>query len=62
MKCTNYVCRRVESHTSDSVLLDAVSDMRLRDLRRLEYQFGAPNEPTIFVKRHSVLFIMDPVR
>ena len=42
--------------------VDAVNLMRLRDIRRLEYQFGAPNEPTVLAKKHSVLFIMDPVR
>jgi hypothetical protein len=41
---------------------DAVQRLTLRDMRRLVYQFMATTEPMIAVRRHCVIFIVDPIR
>jgi hypothetical protein len=36
----------------------AVSELRLRDLRRLDYQFNPNEEKSILIRKHAVLFAM----
>lgn len=43
-------------------IVHAVGYMQLRDLRRLEYLFTPQEEPAIFVRRHSVIISLDPLR
>ena len=38
------------------------SELSLRDLHRLDYLFNLNEEKSLLVRRHSVLFAMDPVR
>lgn len=40
----------------------AVTELRLRDLRRLDYQFNPGEENAILIRRHAVLVAMDPLR
>ncbi len=47
---------------SDEVSFSAVSELRLRDLRRLDYQFNPNEEKSVLIRRHAVLFAMDPMR
>jgi hypothetical protein len=39
-----------------------ISDIKSRDLRRLEYSFGLLEEPIVMVRRHVVLLAFDPYR
>ena len=38
------------------------SELNLRDLHRLDYLFNLNEEKSVLVRRHAVLFAMDPVR
>jgi hypothetical protein len=40
----------------------AVSELRLRDLRRLDYQFNPNEEKSVLSRKNAVLFDMDPIR
>eukprot|EP01034_Spumella_vulgaris_P025879 gene25879-32385_t len=52
-----------ESLTDDQPTnFSAVSELRLRDLRRLDYQFNPNEEKSVLIRRHAVLFAMDPMR
>jgi hypothetical protein len=52
-----------ESSTDDQPAnFSAVSELRLRDLRRLDYQFNPNEEKSVLIRRHAVLFAMDPMR
>ena len=56
---------REEAHEvegQDIIEHSAVSELRLRDLRRLDYQFNPNEEKSVLVRRHAVLFAMDPLR
>ncbi len=46
----------------DDSAFSAVSELRLRDLRRLDYQFNPNEEKSVLIRRHAVLFAMDPMR
>ena len=48
--------------SEDIIEHSAVSELRLRDLRRLDYQFNPNEEKSVLVRRHAVLFAMDPLR
>ena len=37
---------------------DSVRELRLRDLRRLDFQFNPNEEKLILIRRHAVLFAM----
>jgi DNA gyrase/topoisomerase IV subunit A len=52
--------RRQRSFTIDRD--NTISHIRLRDLRRLEYSLNPLEEPTLLVRRHSVLLSLDPLR
>ncbi len=41
---------------------DSVRELRLRDLRRLDFQFNPNEEKLILIRRHAVLIAMDPIR
>lgn len=51
-----------ESDSELEYYTDIISDIRLKDLRRLDYQFNSDEEKSIIVKKHCVLFAMDPLR
>eukprot|EP01032_Pedospumella_encystans_P012768 gene12768-14745_t len=51
-----------EPSSADSTFVSAIGDLRLRDLRRLDYQFNPNEERSVLIRRHSVLFAMDPLR
>lgn len=40
----------------------ATINLRVRDLRRLDFNFNPNEEPSIWVRRHAVLFSVDPIR
>eukprot|EP01031_Cornospumella_fuschlensis_P049549 gene49549-60663_t len=42
--------------------VNVVSSLRLRDLRRLDYAFNPNEEKSILIRKHAVLFAMDPIR
>jgi hypothetical protein len=46
----------------ENVEYDAVGELRMRDLRRLDYQFNPNEEKSVLIRRHAVLFAMDPLR
>lgn len=37
-------------------------NLRVRDLRRLDFNFNPTEEPSIWVRRHAVMFSVDPIR
>ncbi len=39
-----------------------VTDLRLRDVRHLDFQFNASCEPSIIIRRNVVLLAIDPIR
>lgn len=40
----------------------ATINLRVRDLRRLDFNFNPNEEPSIWVRRHAVMFSVDPIR
>lgn len=40
----------------------AAINLRVRDLRRLDFNFNPTEEPSIWVRRHAVMFSVDPIR
>ena len=40
----------------------ATINLRVRDLRRLDFNFNPKEEPSIWVRRHAVMFSVDPIR
>ena len=40
----------------------AVSEVNLRDLRRLDFLFNPNEEKSVLIRRHAVLIAMDPLR
>jgi hypothetical protein len=40
----------------------AAIHLRVRDLRRLDFNFNPKEEPSIWVRRHAVMFSVDPIR
>ena len=40
----------------------AVSEVSLRDLRRLDFLFNPNEEKSVLIRRHAVLIAMDPLR
>lgn len=50
------------SYGGEGVTTSAVTELRLRDLRRLDFHFNPNEEKTIIIRRHAVLFAMDPMR
>lgn len=49
-------------HTNDNSVYNQGSEMSLRDLYRLDYLFNLNEEKSILIRRHAVLFAMDPIR
>ena len=47
-----------EHFSADGTFVSAIGDLRLRDLRRLDYQFNLNQERSLLIRRHSVLFAM----
>lgn len=43
---------------SGSSEFDSIGELRLRDLRRLDFQFNPNEERSVLIRRHSVLFAM----
>lgn len=39
-----------------------VHGLRLRDLRRLDFKFNPVDEPSVLVRRHIVLLLLDDIR
>lgn len=42
--------------------LSATMNLRVRDLRRLDFHFNPIEEPSIWVRKHAVMFSVDPIR
>jgi hypothetical protein len=40
----------------------AAIHIRARDLRRLDFIFSPIEEPSVWVRRHAILFSFDPIR
>jgi hypothetical protein len=58
---------RDELHEGDDLDVDnigtsAAINLRVRDLRRLDFIFHPTQEPSVWVRRHAVLFCLDPIR
>jgi hypothetical protein len=53
---------RNDMETSSEPTYDATGTLRLRDLRRLDFQFNPNEERSVLIRRHAVLFAMDPIR
>ena len=49
-------------HSNDNSVYNQGSEMSLRDLYRLDYLFNLNEEKSILIRRHAVLFAMDPIR
>jgi hypothetical protein len=52
----------MEQEPAIEVSYDATGSLRLRDLRRLDFQFNPNEERSVLIRRHAVLFAMDPIR
>eukprot|EP00600_Ochromonadales_sp_CCMP1393_P000073 CAMPEP_0174982286 /NCGR_PEP_ID=MMETSP0004_2-20121128/16409_1 /TAXON_ID=420556 /ORGANISM="Ochromonas sp., Strain CCMP1393" /LENGTH=824 /DNA_ID=CAMNT_0016234221 /DNA_START=61 /DNA_END=2535 /DNA_ORIENTATION=+ len=48
--------------SGDPVIYNVIGELRLRDLRRLDFQFNPNEERSVLIRRHAVLFAMDPMR
>jgi hypothetical protein len=58
---------RDELHEGDDLDVDnigtsAAINLRVRDLRRLDFIFHPTQEPSVWLRRHAVLFCLDPIR
>lgn len=64
VKISRVTCSPLPEFSSDDqpANFSAVSELRLRDLRRLDYQFNPNEEKSVLIRRHAVLFAMDPMR
>ncbi len=50
------------NHNGHHSVYNTGSELSLRDLHRLDYLFNLNEEKSLLVRRHAVLFAMDPVR
>jgi hypothetical protein len=50
------------SVANTSAKQSAAINLRVRDLRRLDFNFNPTEEPSIWVRRHAVMFSVDPIR
>lgn len=41
---------------------NVINNLRLRDLRRLDFKFNPSEEKSVLIRRHTVLMAMDPLR
>ena len=52
----------VSGKSEKSDKLSATMNLRVRDLRRLDFHFNPIEEPSIWVRKHAVMFSVDPIR
>ncbi len=58
----SYQGDEISSKLSQEEPMTCAVTLRLRDLRRLDYQFNPGDENTILIRRHAVLIAIDPLR